>query len=226
MPRSIEYRILEHAQHVFMRYGVRSITMDDLAKGLGISKKTIYQYYSNKADLVYEVSKAHFRQEEQNCEIAAQSAVDAIDEMVKVVKWSLEMFSNVAPNLIFEIQKYYPKAWDLFNEFREHFVLRELRKNLQRGIEEGLYRKNLNLEIVARMRIVQIDMSVNPEYFPPNDFPPVEVQSQMFETYIRGIVTEKGRRLLSKYLASSPEKIPPPATHSIPFPKTKSQEQT
>lgn len=222
----MEHRILEHAQQVFMRYGVRSITMDDLAKGLGISKKTIYQYYSNKADLVYEVSKAHFKQEELNCELAANSAVDPIDEMVKVVKWSLEMFQNVAPNLIFEIQKYYPKAWNLFNEFREHFVLRELRRNLQKGIDQGLYRSDLNLEIAARMRIVQIDMSVNPAYFPPNAFPPVEVQSQMFETYIRGIVTDKGRQLLSQYLGSGDNHRSTPATHTLLPSNTQSQEQT
>ena len=226
MPSSIEYRILNHAQQVFMKYGVRNITMDDLARELGISKKTIYQYYSNKADLVFEVARAHFRQEEAQCAIVSDSAVDALDEMVKVAMWSFETFRSMSPNLIYEVQKYYPKAWALFQEFRDHFVLREVRKNLKRGIAEGLYRENLHVEIIARMRISQIDMSVRQEYFPANEFPQLEVQLQMFDMFMRGIVTEKGRKLLSTYLASGSAKSPQATTSFSPSPTMKPTEKT
>lgn len=224
MTGSIEHRILSHAQNVFMRYGVRSITMDDLAKGLGISKKTIYQHYSNKADLVFEVARAHFQEEEKTCAMAAQSAVDAIDEMVKVVMWSLEAFRTMSPNLIIEIQKYYPKAWNLFQEFRDQFILKEVRKNLQRGISEGIYRNDLDVEIVARMRISQIDMSVRQEYFPAHTFPQLDVQMQMFDLYMRGIVTETGRTLLSQYLASGAANSSSTTIPSFHTPISKSQE--
>ncbi|MCB0836342.1 MAG: TetR/AcrR family transcriptional regulator [Bacteroidetes bacterium] len=187
------------ADEMFMKHGVKSISMDDIARDLGISKKTIYQYFSNKEELVVEVSKTYFTREIQSCEGIAHKSENAVDEMMKVVYMSIKSLRDLNPSLIFDIQKYYPKAWEHFEAYKNGYVFDKLRENLRQGIEEGIYRDNINIDIVARMRISQIDASLNPNYFPPDIFHFSEIQIQMMENYILGIATEKGRKLYQQY---------------------------
>ena len=195
----LSQRILTHAHAAFMKYGVRSITMDEVARDLGISKKTIYQYYENKAALVYAVAQGYFQSEEKIASEISAAARDAIDEIVRVARWSFQTFRSMSPNLVMEIRKYYPRSWEAFDCFRSGFIHNKVRENLQRGIQEGLYRAELNVEIVAQVRVNQIEFSLKPEAFPPDRFDPVEVQHQLFELYLLGIMTPRGLALYRHY---------------------------
>ncbi|MEL6673969.1 MAG: TetR/AcrR family transcriptional regulator [Bacteroidota bacterium] len=195
----IEARILAQAKRRFMQYGVRSITMDDLAKDLGISKKTIYQSFENKAAVVYQVTLSHFEEEKALMEEIAQAAENALDELMRVCLWSYNAFKNISPNLPFEIRKYYPKSWKIIDDYMQVYVLEEVRNNLVRGQLEGLYREEINIDIVSRIRVSQFDMSIRESFFPPDQFDNTRVQMEMFAHYIYGIVTEKGRKLLDAF---------------------------
>ncbi|MDX2246415.1 MAG: TetR/AcrR family transcriptional regulator [Bacteroidia bacterium] len=199
----IRDRILARATQLFLQKGVKSISMDEIAADLGISKKTIYLYFATKAALVYEISQEYFRQEKAMMDEIAKQAVNALDELSKVVNWSLRFIRNVHPSVVYDIQKYYPHAWALFDEYKTHFVLTKLSENLERGISEGYYRKEINVEMVARMRLSQIDACLNPQYFPSGKFDFMELQVQMLEVYMNGIVTEKGREFLANFPTSS-----------------------
>ena len=203
MANEMEERILEHATKKFMQFGVRTVTMDDIARELGISKKTIYQAFETKADLVYAISELHFEEEKRAFDEIEASSKNAVDGLVKVARWSFEMFRHMSPNLVIEMQKYYPKAWGVFLDFRIDYILQKIRENLIRGIQEGFYRKDLQVEIVARLRLSQIDSSIREEYFPVREFPPVDVQMEMFELFVRGIVSDAGQQLLDTYLNQS-----------------------
>ena len=199
----IRDRILVRSNELFMKRGAKSISMDDIARDLGISKKTIYQYFSNKEELVIEVSKSHFAQEIEICEEIARNSDNAVEELMKVMQMSLKSFKELNPSLIFDIQKYYPKAWEHFESYKNGYVFEKLRDNIEQGIEQGFYRKDINVDIVARMRIAQIDSSLNPTYFPLDKFDFSEIQIQLMEIYILGIATDKGRELYQKYLDKS-----------------------
>ncbi|RMG59259.1 MAG: TetR/AcrR family transcriptional regulator [Bacteroidetes bacterium] len=204
----IPQRILAHAHEVFMKYGVRSITMDEVARDLGISKKTIYQYYENKAALVYAVAEGYFQSEEKIATDISALARDAIDEIVRVARWSFQTFRTMSPNLVMEIRKYYPRSWEIFDCFKSDFIHNKVRDNLQRGIAEGLYRPEIHVEIVAQVRVNQIEFSLKPEAFPPDRFDPVEVQQQLFELYLRGIVTPEGLARYRQYEAEQSDPLP------------------
>ncbi len=192
-------RILEQSMALFMKRGVRSVTMDDIAQELGISKKTIYQHFDNKAHIVREVAQAHCRQNEMEFEAIAKDAKNAIDELVKIMQWLVETLKEMAPNLIYEIQKYYPDAWQTFHHYENEFVLAEVKDNLRRGIEEGLYRPDINVEIVARMRVAQVDIGFDETIFPRKKFGQLPVQVEMLKFYMHGITTPKGKEVLESY---------------------------
>lgn len=188
--------------------------MDEIAADLGISKKTIYLSFANKAALVYEISTEYFRQEKMMMEEISEKAHNALDELSKVVNWSLRFFQNVHPSVVYDIQKYYPQAWALFEEYKISFVLDKLKENLVWGISEGYYRQEINVEMVARMRLSQIDACLDPQYFPPGKFDFMELQIQMLEVFMNGIVTDKGRAFLRQSSKSdSPDQPNSPLTN-------------
>ena len=196
----IKERIQHSASTLFMNYGVRSVTLDEIANELGISKKTIYQYFLNKAEIVLEVARAYVKEEQNQIEQIASYSKNAINELVNICAWSTSTFQNMAPKLVYEVQKYYPQAWKIFEEYSLGFILDKLKDNLRRGISEKLYRADMNIEMVARIRISQFDASTRQDYFPLNDFNPTKLQLEMFELFMYGIVTQEGRIVLQQYL--------------------------
>jgi len=201
----VQERILTRASELFGKYGVKSVSMADLAGELGISKKTIYQYYSNKAELVLAFSQAFFTHEALVANELNQKAENAVHSLILAIRQMQVTFKDISPKLIYEIRKYYPEAWGLFESFKQNIMQPLVYQNLEEGIEQGYYRKDIHKEIVARMRINQMELGLRQELYPYKTFEPEEVQLELFRMYMYGIVTEKGRQHLYKYLASHPE---------------------
>ena len=130
-----------------MRFGIRSVSMENMAEALGMSKKTLYQYFADKDELVVEVVKRHTDVVRQQCEQIAQEAQDAIHEIFLIMERVMEDFRNMNPMVLFDLQKYHPMGFQRFNEYKNQFLLDFIRCNIQRGIREGLYRDNIQLEI-------------------------------------------------------------------------------
>ncbi len=196
-------RILTEAESLFKRRGVRSVTMDDIAKELGMSKKTVYQYFSNKADIVHGVTSSHFHQEKCITNGIMEKAGNAVEEFLMILQAFTKSMQEIPTTMVYEIQKYYPKAWCLFDEFKQDYVMDAVRTNLVTGVKQGLYRKDMNIEIVTKLRVEQLDMVFNPETFSPREYDLYEVQAEQFRLFLHGIVTIKGKKLIYKYLNQS-----------------------
>ena len=193
-------RILSHAGQAFFRYGVKSISMDDIAGQLGISKKTIYQYFANKAELVNAVCEDFFEKDKvKSLDLIAQSE-NAIHELVLFLRQIYISLQSISPNAILEIRKYYPNAWHCFEDYTTGFVVDSVRDNLQRGIQEGYYRDNLQVEIVTRLRVAQVELAFRQDIFPISEFDPVQVHTEIMHMYFYGISTAKGKAQLEAYL--------------------------
>jgi AcrR family transcriptional regulator len=195
----VRERILQHAWQVFIKRGVRSVTMDEIASKLGMSKKTLYQHFANKAELVMCVSQMQCDREEREIDEVSEGGVDAVDELLRVMSWVAKMLTSINPNLIPELKKYYPEAWEIHETHSDFHVINKLTENLKRGIEEGLYRKELDVELVARMRAAQIETGFNEQFFPPSKFNQLTVQRNMLEVFLYGITTPQGRELIPQY---------------------------
>jgi AcrR family transcriptional regulator len=192
-------RIENAAQELFYRFGIKSVTMDDIAKHLSMSKKTIYTFYEDKDQIVNDLFKKDLNDRECRFEQIAQESKNAVDEILMLMKYMGEMFSGMNPNLFYDMQKYHPKAWSYFKSFKEEKITKMVIANLKKGIEQGLYRKEMDIKIIAKLRVEQVEMAFNPTIFPQDKFQPVLVQMQLLDHFLHGISTLKGHKLINKY---------------------------
>ncbi|MBN8695207.1 MAG: TetR/AcrR family transcriptional regulator [Bacteroidetes bacterium] len=192
-------RILKGAEELFFKYGIKSVTMDDIAKHLAISKKTIYQFYSDKNEIVETLMKDTLKQDECEFNQIHDQAANMIEEVMHMMQHITQMFAKTNPNIFYDLQKYHPKAWNLFKEFKQECMAAMIEKSIERGKKEGLVREDINSKIISRMRIEQVEMGLNPEAFPPTEFKLVDIQLSMLDHFLHGICTLKGHKLINKY---------------------------
>lgn len=194
----IKEKIVSVAAELFMRYGVRSVSMDDVARDLGMSKKTLYQSFSNKDELIQEVAKAHIQMEKVQFEEIEDKAENSIDELFEMTGCMRHMMQNMNPSLLFDLQKYHPDAWALFLDFKSNFIQQKIKRNIDRGLKDGSYREGINPEVLSRLRIEQVQMVFDPKIFPTSEFNLFEVQVQVLDHFVHGLLSEKGRELYKK----------------------------
>jgi TetR/AcrR family transcriptional regulator, cholesterol catabolism regulator len=195
----IKKKILMAAENLFMKYGVRSISMDDISRHLSVSKKTLYQHFADKEDIVSMACQAHLESMSTKFLDFTSSSKNAIEELAKISKCLKHTMENTNPSLLFDLQKFHPKAWTVWLNHKNKFIRDSVVRNLKQGIEEGHYRPDLDVEIIAAMRLELVQLPFNDNVFPPSRFKMAEVQVQIFDHFVHGIVTEKGRKLYIKY---------------------------
>ncbi|MDB5030837.1 TetR/AcrR family transcriptional regulator [Mucilaginibacter sp.] len=192
-------RIIQGGEELFLTAGIKSVTMDDIARHLGMSKKTIYQFFKDKNELVIALVKKKLRDDEnQMCDIIGKSN-NVIEEMINMMKCSEEIFSRINPIVIHDLQKYHPEAWKQFQHFKADVLIRTLEELLTKGIKQGYIRPDIDVKIIARMRVSQVEMGFNTSVFPHNEFSIWKVQYQLLEHFNFGICTLKGYKLLNQF---------------------------
>lgn len=192
-------KILEGSLGLFMKYGIRSVTMDDIARHLAVSKKTLYQHFADKDDLVFKMSEMYLDRSFRQYEQIAKGSSNSIEELSKIsVRMKHEM-ENLNQSMLFDLQKYHPKAWALYIDHKSKIISQSVVRNIRQGMADGFYRPELNPDVMAITRLVLIEAAFNPELFPKDQFNFVEVQIQLFDLFVHGLCTEKGRKLYLKY---------------------------
>jgi AcrR family transcriptional regulator len=194
-PRDI---IILKCNELFLRYGVKNLTMDDIARELGMSKKTIYQYVQNKSDLVKKVMQSHLDKEMVFIDEVGKNAKNAIEEHMRMLTYMSKELQTFNSSIFFELQKYYPESYDLFNEYREKVSLPHILKNMERGISEGLYRADMNPEIVARIYVYALDILIDQQRFPAKKYHFYNLYKEFVNYHLSGILTDKGAKYLEQ----------------------------
>lgn len=195
----VKERILTKAADLFMRYGIRSITMDEIASQLGISKKTIYQFFTDKDDMVSAVIDLEIKRNEKECIQFRDDAADAVQEIFLAVEDLDEMLKYMNPLLLYDLEKHHPRAFLKLKEYKYQFLYQALLDNLRRGINEGGYRTDIQLDIVAKNRIESAFLVFNPDLFPHTRYKMSEVNFELAMLFLHGITTAKGKKLIEKY---------------------------
>jgi AcrR family transcriptional regulator len=184
--------ILERVRELFYKYGVRSISVDDICHDLGMSKKKLYHFVDSKTRLVEKLLEL----ERQNFEIIFEKhnfeGVNAIDILLIVSRDLGERFRDVSPSMTFDLKKYYPEIYHKHIDERIEFIYSKIQINLQKGINQGMYRDDLSIELVARLYIRRLIDLHNPEFFPADKFSFQTLFDVMFDHFIRGIANQTG----------------------------------
>jgi TetR/AcrR family transcriptional regulator, cholesterol catabolism regulator len=195
----IKDKILKGALDLFKKYGIRSVSMDDIARHLSISKKTIYQYFVDKEDMVVQVAKDHIEQSKTKFDETVQHSRNAIDELILISVLLKKEVESMNPSMLFDLHKYHTTGWNVWLDHKNHYIRSSVVRNLRQGIEEGYYRPEIDPEVMASVRIEQVELCFDERVFPNPAFNLLEVQSQVFEHFIFGLLTDKGRKLYEKY---------------------------
>ena len=193
-------RIIESALNLFMREGVKTVNMDDISSFMGISKKTLYQYVNNKADLVEKAFRLHQYRILGMISSIQEKNENAIDELFEIDEKLFLMLKNRPPRLINNLKKYYPNVWEILDEIKKKHLFTCITENIDRGKEQGLYRNEANSNIIAKLMMNTVDALVDDETFPLTkyDFKSLLEENRVY--HIRGIATDKGIKYLEQKL--------------------------
>lgn len=193
-----EKELFEKVTHLFMQFGIKSMTMDEIARQMGISKKTLYQFVDNKKDLVKKSIGHHINCEECSMSEILGSCENAIDEiMLLTTQVSIEM-KNMHPSVMFDMKKYHPEAFKILLHHKEDYMQKVILKNLETGVEQGYYRTNINPQVIAEFYLSMVSSIMNAENYLTKEYKFSEIHSEMMRYHIRGIASSKGREYLKQ----------------------------
>ncbi|WP_240676076.1 TetR/AcrR family transcriptional regulator [Botryobacter ruber] len=195
----MQNRIVKGAFELFCQKGIKSVSMDEVAQHLSMSKKTIYKWFSNKDEMVFAAFRVFLENHTSSCECFIQHAENAIDEQFKIMEVTREIFANIHPVIFHDLQKYHAGSWQMWQKHKADFILGKIKENLERGMKEGLFRTDLDIEVVSRLRLTMIEVPFDRHIFPPHKFELHHVQESNLEIYMLGIATLKGHKLINKY---------------------------
>jgi len=193
-------RIQKAAHDLVMQYSIRSVSMDDIAAYLGMSKKTIYQYFKDKDELVEAVVDNVIDTNQCICNNDREKADNAVHEIFLVMEMMVEMFKTMNPSILFDMQKYHPAAFRKFQRHRNEYLYNVCKQNLERGIREELFRPEINTDIMARYRVETMLTAFNPEFQRSVKESLIVIEEEIIIHYLFGLVTLKGYKLILTYM--------------------------
>jgi AcrR family transcriptional regulator len=184
--------LIEGCYKIFTEHGIKNISMDDLSRMLGISKKTLYQFVENKVDLLKKISLYIQETIKTRMEELEKMDLNAIDILLEMSKIANTRHLRINPMITFEFRKYYPQVFEDYICIKKELIIENIKKNIDQGIKEGLYRQDLNKDIVAHLYFKKIEDFHNPELTDLQNFAYENVFEVMFENHIRGIANQNG----------------------------------
>lgn len=195
----IKNRIIEQAKALFLKLGIRSVSMDDICSQLGISKKTIYQHFSDKDQLVEMVLQGEINVMQTETLACSDSSANAIEEVFLTMEMATRHLTKMNPMVLFDLQKFHFNSFQQFMEHKNRFLLEVISNNLKKGVSEGLYRSNLNMDVLSKYRLEALMIPFHIEHFPPSTYNLAEVSNAITENFLYGLATTKGYQLIEEY---------------------------
>jgi AcrR family transcriptional regulator len=194
-------KILSASVEMFSQYGFKTITMDDIARRAGISKKTLYQHFANKQEVVQESIMWYKNNTTESCGVILKDAENAIEAMVKMLVFFDSINKRINPMAMFEMQRFFPEAYQTFRDLLVERDVVMIRENILQGIKEGLYRENINADLLARYRLETSLLVLQPNLLVNDRNSLMTVALEIGEHFLYGIMTAKGEKLYLKYKA-------------------------
>lgn len=192
--------ILEKVKTLYQKYGIKSVTMDDVSRELGISKKTLYQYVKDKNELVEMVVNLELETSIRQFSQVLNGELNAIEELFEVQKIVDYLVQKHNPSQEYDLKKYYPDTYKKIIKTRRDRMYCNILSNISKGKQQGVYRENLNEEIIAKDYVMRFENAVDCEIFTDEEKSSRTVFNELFIYHIRGIANEKGIKILEQKL--------------------------
>jgi TetR/AcrR family transcriptional regulator, cholesterol catabolism regulator len=192
-------RILVKAHELFNRLGIKRVTMDEIALKAGMSKKTIYQSFANKDELVDAVLDEHLKKNCAQCELNNTKAENAVQEIFLNIDMVQELMAEMNPTIFFDLEKFHPTSFLRLYQHKNNYLFKTVKENLEWGIKDGLYREDINVDVITKLRLETMFLPFNQDVFPYGKYNLADVEKQSLEHYLYGIATIKAHKLIDKY---------------------------
>jgi len=198
-----EYQdILKKVFALYIKYGIKSVTMDDVAQELGISKKTLYQIVRDKHDLVERVASTERKWQMRSFEQVLDSGLNAIEQLIVVIRTVNRIMKEYSSTYLYDLKKYYPELYRNFRQEGREKMYDSMVHNIKQGKKEGLYRKNLDEVIIAKLYMTRVEAIQDSEIFSESEIHSPGFFREVLVYHIRGMATEKGLQVLQDCLGN------------------------
>ncbi len=184
---------------MFMRFGIKSVSMDDISRSLGISKKTLYLLTASKQDLVGKILDNYLSEEKEQISAIKDKASDSIHELLLIANHVTEMLKKLSANTLYDLRKYYGEHWSKMEFERHTMIYEDIKRNLDRGIEQGLYREDVDTDLLSTLYVRMATFIMDEKIVLKGSDKKVQLYREFIRYHIRGIATSKGIRLMNKY---------------------------
>jgi len=193
-------KIIQKSADLFLSYGFKSVTMDDIANALGISKKTIYQHFDNKTKLVEATTLSMFNLISHGIDCICALEKNPIEEIYDIKRFVSEHLKDEKSSPQFQLKKYYPKIYNTLKNKQFEIMHQCVKANLDRGIALGIYRDTINIDFVTRVYFSFMLAIKDDDLFPSRLFSKNMLMENYLEYHLRGISTKKGLKYLKKII--------------------------
>jgi len=201
----MEELILSKAKELFFNYGLKSVSMDDLASHAGVSKKTVYQFFSDKKEIVEKIVNEMTREHSRLINECVADTASAVDEVLRQSSESFHVWLSVNPVFFYDLEKFFPAVWEKLEQHKQTVLLPAILLNLERGVAEMVYRSDLDLYFIAELRIHQLTQVLQPVTFTERRMGLGDLTRELTLFYLHAITTQKGKTLLYQHIKDANE---------------------
>jgi len=200
---NVREKILTKAVELFLNFGFKSVTMDDIATEMGISKKTIYAHFSTKTKLIEAAALQIFYNISTGINCIKAKKLNAIEETFEIKNFGMKHLNNERSSPQFQLNKYYPKIAAILKNKQLEVMQDCVVENLNRGIETEIYRKDIPVSFISRFYFLGITGLKDNDLFPTEEFSTAELMENYLEYHLRAIATEQGLKILNQLINKS-----------------------
>lgn len=195
--------VLEGILHLFKTEGIEANTEEDILRKVGISGATYQEMFSSKAEMVRQVIIFNTESQKQQQVQLLASARNPVEEIMMLLQNGISTLKTTSPVFISDLQQHYPQSWAITYDYLTNYSHHQNSMILNRGILQGYFRKDINLQLVTKIIMEQFFMMINPAVFPPDRYNLAEVFRSIYLYYVRGICTEQGGKMAEEYFAKN-----------------------
>jgi TetR/AcrR family transcriptional regulator, cholesterol catabolism regulator len=200
MSGHVRDQILQHCRILFSTKGVKSVTMDEIASSVGMSKKTIYSIFTDKEHIISTLMEERISKETEALNKVTREADNVVHELISTMQRTLDFYMEANPKTLYDIKKYHQKCWEKYLIFRESTLLGIYQDNLARGIKDGLYKNIFHPYIMSRLWLEEVEVIRNRVAFPNYRFDNEQLKRNLQYHFLFGLVTPVGQKLMKKHL--------------------------
>lgn len=192
-------RIIHHAEEKFLQHGFNKVTLDEMSSDLGISKKTMYKFFTSKEELLRTMMRLLMKKVERDMKVIFEAEQPTVQKLGNLMMYIGKFAGRFSKPFQIDIQRFTPTLWNEVDKFRNETILVRVGKMIQEAKQEGIFRDDVNEQVVMMMFINSVQSIVNPEVLSRNSFSPREALYTIFHVIFEGSLTEEARKEFRKY---------------------------